>query len=89
MSPAFSSKPLMRIALAVMLLFICNGAAEADEPEADLATPPPITLALGRDHTCALVDGGLRCWGSNSFGQLGTGDNNDRPVPAPANTRRR
>lgn len=55
MSPAFSSKPLMRIALAVMLLFICNGAAEADEPEADLATPPPITLALGRDHTCALV----------------------------------
>lgn len=32
-------------------------------------------LALGFDHSCALaVDGSVRCWGGNLFGQLGRGD---------------
>lgn len=31
-------------------------------------------LAVGRTHACALVAGGrVRCWGDNSFGQLGNG----------------
>ena len=31
-------------------------------------------LASGLDHACArLVNGGLRCWGRNEFGQVGTG----------------
>ena len=37
----------------------------------------------GGNHTCA-VQGGvgpLRCWGSNSAGQLGTGDLTDRQCP--------
>jgi len=28
-------------------------------------------LALGSAHACAVVGGGLRCWGSNIFGELG------------------
>ncbi|HEY1546170.1 MAG TPA: hypothetical protein VGG28_00050 [Kofleriaceae bacterium] len=28
-------------------------------------------LALGADHTCALVDGATYCWGANDQGQLG------------------
>lgn len=33
---------------------------------------PAIDLALGRDHTCALVESGaVYCWGSNRLGQLG------------------
>lgn len=33
---------------------------------------PAIQVAAGGQHTCALLeDGGLRCWGSNVWGQLG------------------
>jgi len=36
--------------------------------------------ALGSEHGCArLANGTVRCWGSNSSGELGTG----RPTPAP------
>ncbi len=39
---------------------------------ADLA--PVVALASGEQFTCAaLAAGGLRCWGNNSHGQLGTG----------------
>src|SRR3569833_1091406 len=29
------------------------------------------TLGAGGDHSCAVVDCGIRCWGSNAYGQLG------------------
>lgn len=29
------------------------------------------SLSLGTNHACAIVDGAARCWGSNSFGELG------------------
>lgn len=33
----------------------------------------PKTLAASGNHTCALKDGGVFCWGENGFGELGGG----------------
>ena len=41
-------------------------------------------LALGGDHSCALLENGrIKCWGSNSNGQLGDGTRTSaaRPIP--------
>jgi hypothetical protein len=35
----------------------------------------------GADHTCALVNGGVQCWGFNDHGQLGDNSTSDRHVP--------
>jgi alpha-tubulin suppressor-like RCC1 family protein len=44
-------------------------------PAINLGTLPVNQIALGGIHTCALLqDGTLRCWGENSAGQLGYGD---------------
>jgi alpha-tubulin suppressor-like RCC1 family protein len=51
--------------------------ADPDDPDNPL-TPLPgvIAVAVGGDHACAIVGGGqVRCWGSNTVGQLGTNNN--------------
>lgn len=38
-------------------------------------------LAAGAEHTCAIRNGALFCWGRNNSGQLGDGTLEDRPSP--------
>jgi alpha-tubulin suppressor-like RCC1 family protein len=39
-------------------------------------------MAVGNAHSCALLaDGRVDCWGSNDFGQLGTGNWTSTPSP--------
>ena len=41
-----------------------------------------IAITAGAYHTCALLDtGAAKCWGGNSYGQLGTGANTGRSIP--------
>lgn len=38
-----------------------------------------VAIAAGADHSCALLDdGAVKCWGFNTFGQLGQGDDVNR-----------
>lgn len=47
--------------------------------EGTYAADGPVSTDDG--HTCATVNGQLFCWGSNTSGQLGTGDNADQARP--------
>jgi alpha-tubulin suppressor-like RCC1 family protein len=45
------------------------------------AANPAKALALGDSHSCAILnDGHVKCWGHNSFGELGDGTTTDRSV---------
>lgn len=58
-----------------------------------LGTPQSVTglsgvtaIGLGANHSCArLTDSTLRCWGSNSSGQLGNNTTTDSNAPTPVN----
>lgn len=39
------------------------------------------SISVGGNHACGVANGKLFCWGDNTYGQLGQGNNNDLSVP--------
>jgi alpha-tubulin suppressor-like RCC1 family protein len=47
--------------------------------------PDAATVSVGDYHSCALTAAGVvRCWGNNTFGQLGNGSTDDQNAPVTA-----
>jgi alpha-tubulin suppressor-like RCC1 family protein len=46
-----------------------------------IVAPAAPIVAAGESHTCAIFNGALKCWGSNLFGQLGTGNTTSSNLP--------
>ena len=42
-----------------------------------------VTIAAGNEHTCAVVDRTVHCWGKNASGQLGNGSTVNSSIPVP------
>ncbi len=38
-------------------------------------------ISAGSEHTCAIANGQVYCWGLNNYGQLGTGNTNNSLIP--------
>lgn len=61
-----------------------NSTVTADTPVAVSGLPASsgvTRVKAGNFHTCALVNGGVKCWGRNDEGQLGDGTQIDRHTP--------
>jgi hypothetical protein len=66
---------ILSAAFATMLMLLSG-------PVAAQPSMPVTQVAGGQSFTCALTtNGGVKCWGDNSLGQLG--DNTDTLSPVP------
>ncbi len=75
--------------VGVLLLLTASPAAgvrtgpQAIDPNIGAASAgAAMAIAAGYYHTCAVLDGGVKCWGDNAYGQLGKDATKDSPIGA-------
>lgn len=84
MRSTFVSSLVLSLALSA-----CGGATDAYDPGTPYVAPPGAhvdgvaQVASGAEHSCALANGVVRCWGNNLDGELGDGTTNPHHTPAP------
>jgi alpha-tubulin suppressor-like RCC1 family protein len=76
----------MKYLWGVLLIALSTPASPIASRPSD--APRFVSVTAGADHACALTDGGdAYCWGSNEFGQLGSGSSNVAAQPVPVRVR--
>ena len=72
----FATKLIISVALFTLVLWGCGGTGSSGSTTTTTVTTASLkatALATGDSHTCAsLPDKTVRCWGDNTYGQLGT-----------------
>jgi alpha-tubulin suppressor-like RCC1 family protein len=65
-----------------------GGGADKPSPVGVIGiTSIPIQISAGATSTCAVFEnGGIKCWGDNTYGQLGIGSTTDSPSPQTLNS---
>ncbi len=74
------TRGLAVIAVGLGSLVIGTTLASADTNENPASELSPLLSAEGF-HSCVVIDGGTKCWGYNSYSQLGNGTSNDANTP--------
>ena len=58
-----------------------SGAGAAAVSTNEISGIPGLQISAGGTHTCAVVGGAAKCWGGNTYGQLGNGGDSDSNTP--------
>ena len=60
-----------------------NGGVGGTPDDGTPPTPKAQSISIGPNgkHTCAVVDGGVKCWGEGGGGRLGNGSSDDQSSP--------